>query len=157
LPDICGWIKDPGKGSKARCIEFFDEYLKSKYTREATENMEEHVFLTGSDFYALRCAFLHEGRDDILKQRARQVLDRFQFVVAQEGWVVHCNQSDQLLQLQVDIFCREVSEAASKFVKDANNSPRVIKPLGSNAAASRCEWRSNLMHEDIYTDVRVMP
>ena len=33
-----------------------------------------HVFLHGEDCYALRCAVLHEGADDIVTQRARVAL-----------------------------------------------------------------------------------
>ncbi len=118
LPDICGWIEDPNSFSKARYLGWFEKYLQSKYTRLATNNRPEHIFLTGSDCYALRCAYLHEGREDISEQRAQQVLESFQFVVTPDGWTVHMNQSNSTLQLQVDIFCREVIEGVTQFLSD---------------------------------------
>ncbi len=66
------------------------------------------MFLCGQDCYALHCSFLHEGTDAIAHQRARQVLDRFRFVVPPEGSIVHLNQKDGALQIQVDIFCRDI-------------------------------------------------
>ena len=104
IPDICGWIEDPNSKSKARYISWFERYLQSKYVRQATAHMPEHTFLTGSDCYALRCAFLHEGRENIIEQRARQVLESFQFVVPPSGWTVHKNKVNNALQLQVDIY-----------------------------------------------------
>ncbi len=104
IPDICGWIEDPNSTSKARYISWFERYLQSKYVRQATANMPEHTFLTSSDCYALRCAFLHEGRENISEQRARQVLESFQFVVPPSGWTVHKNKVNNALQLQVDIY-----------------------------------------------------
>ena len=72
--------------------------------------MEEHVFLSGADCYALRCAFLHEGRDEITDQRAGEVLDAFAFVVPPAGSAIHSNQNNQTLQLQVDIFLPRCAE-----------------------------------------------
>jgi hypothetical protein len=62
----------------------------------------------------MRCAYLHEGRDEIVEQKAQEALERFQFVVPPEGCVVHSNQFNNSLQLQVDIFCREIADAVSR-------------------------------------------
>ncbi len=64
--------------------------------------------MQGEDCYALRCALLHEGTDDISEQRAQEVLENFKFVVPPDGLIVHNNQSGKALQLQVDIFCRDI-------------------------------------------------
>lgn len=118
LPDICGWVQDPISTSKSRYSTWFEKYLLSRYTRPASKIQPEHIFLNGADFYALRCAYLHEGRDDITDQRAQQVLAAFQFVVPPSGWQVHCNQSNKTLQLQVDVFCRDVAEGVAQFLVD---------------------------------------
>jgi len=122
FPDICGWVEDPNSKSKARYISWFEKYLQSKYTRPATTSSPEHVFLTGSDCYALRCAYLHEGREDIADQGAQRVLESFQFVVPPTSWIVHLNQIDSTLQLQVDIFCREVLDGVRQFLADVTNN-----------------------------------
>jgi hypothetical protein len=76
----------------------------------------KHVFLHAEDAYALRCAFLHEGRSDIEEQRARKALSNFRFVAAPAGTIIHCNLSNDVLQLQVDIFCEDICRAASEWV-----------------------------------------
>ncbi len=92
---------------------------------------ERTVFLSGADCYALRCASLHEGREDTSVQRARELLDSFQITVAPEGWIVHCNLLGTRLQLQLDIFCRQFAEAAAQFEQEVANDPAVEGRLGS--------------------------
>lgn len=128
-PDVCGWILDPSQGSKNRYIEWFDKYIKQKYTLSASSYCPERVFLSGSDCYALRCAYLHEGRENITDQRAREVLDAFQFTVPPSGWVVHNNKMNNTLQLQVDIFCRDIIEGIEAFLVDAAAHPDCINRL----------------------------
>ena len=129
IPDICGWIENPHSTSKERYISWFEKYLQSEYIREATPSMPKHIFLTGSDCYALRCAFLHEGRENISEQKAQQVLDSFQFVVPPSGWTVHNNQMNNTLQLQVDIFCRQVITGAKQFLIDISNNSEASKRI----------------------------
>jgi hypothetical protein len=99
LPDICGWLEDPSASTQDRYVSWFDRFVAANY--------ESLFFLGGRDCYALRCAFVHEGREEIITQRAREVLDRFQFTVAPPGLRIHCNRFGSKLQLQVDIFCSE--------------------------------------------------
>jgi hypothetical protein len=87
------------------------------------------VFLSSADFYALRCSFLHEGRDDITDQSAQEVLKRFQFVVPSHGFVTHCNQLGRMIQLQVSAFCRQICDGASEFAKSASANPAALARL----------------------------
>lgn len=105
--------------------------MANGYVRPVGPAKTPVTFLTGSDFYALRCAFLHEGREDITEQRARQVLEKFQFVVAPKGWVVHCNRRSSMLQLQVDVFCAEVLDGVKQFLLDYASAPEVTKRMSS--------------------------
>lgn len=120
LPDICSKIDEPDVPTSQRFPRWVDEYFTPGYTRmmpsyspERGAYKEEHVFLSGRDFYALRCAVLHEGSDSILNQRAREALESFTFVAPQPGLVVHRNQAGAQLQLQVDKFCADVCDAVS--------------------------------------------
>jgi hypothetical protein len=78
LPDICAKLEGSKRCSTERYPEWFDKYLGKKY--------EGH--LSGHDCYALRCSYLHEGhgtieeRDASDKQRAKDVLDRFEFLAS---------------------------------------------------------------------------
>lgn len=123
LPDICGRLVDPNQGSARRYIAWFDAWLRDRYTRKIGPAKKDHVFLSGTDCYALRCSFLHQGEFDISGQRAQAVLDEFSFLVTPENWTIHLNQSDNKLQLQVDVFCLDICDAVDDWVKSvAGNS-----------------------------------
>src|SRR5689334_16770576 len=93
LPDICAGIEsESGKSTWRSYIDWWEQYLGPNYRRKIGPEQEEHIFMRGGDCYALRCAFLHEGRDDIGTQRAKDILDRFRFVQPKHGGVIHCNQ-----------------------------------------------------------------
>lgn len=111
LPDIAGWVNDPVAGSRARYAAWVEQYLSPTYTSEIGADHVQHKFLSGDDCYALRCSLLHEGRDEIAHQRAQDALDRFQFTAPTHGLIAHRNQVGAKLQLQVDVFCRDICQA----------------------------------------------
>jgi len=117
LPDICGFLESPNDGSQRRYVTWCDQFLAPHYTRLIGPDRAEHVFLSGQDCYALRCAFLHEGTDDVTRQRARQALDSFLFVEPPAGGRIHCNQVNAKLQLQVDIFCEDLCAGVDEWVE----------------------------------------
>ena len=117
LPDICGKVDYPEAGSKQRTISWFKKYIEPSYT--VTSHNSDKVFLSGTDFYALRCALLHEGQDDISTQRASEVLEKFKFVQPlQQGIHIHNNMLNNTLQLQVDQFGEGVLKAVKTWLKD---------------------------------------
>lgn len=120
LPDICGKIENPNDNSGPRYRAWCEKYLVPKYTHRVgtLDQGHEHVFLSAADCYALRCSYLHEGGDDITTQIARQALDRFLFVYPPESGTIHCNQSNQTLQLQVDIFCKDMCDGVKQWLED---------------------------------------
>jgi len=126
LPDVAGWVDDPSQSSAHRYQRWFDNFVGPAYT-SIRQNGELTVFLSGGDCYALRCSVLHEGRDETEHQRARDVLTRFQFVAPRgRNWIVHCNMVDSKLQLQLDIFCRDVCSGACTWLSQIprNDFPR---------------------------------
>lgn len=127
LPDICGKIDEPNETSKKRTINWFNKYLKPTYTSNIGADHTEHVFLNGSDFYALRCAYLHEGSDDITSQSAQEILEKFKFIQPITNNIcIHRNQSHKTLQLQVDQFGEEVLDALKKWTNDISSTPEKI-------------------------------
>jgi len=117
LPDICGWVEGQYARSKDRYVSFFNAYMSVHYCHPVGPAQTLTTFLTGDDFYALRCSVVHEGRDDITTQKARQTLESFQFVVPPDGWTVHRNlHNGRTLQLQVDLFCREILSGVYSFL-----------------------------------------
>lgn len=63
LPDTCASIEDPGPHkSSRRTIAWFDAHA-AKYFRPSPPVGQQ--FLTGEDFWKLRCSFLHQGDFDV--------------------------------------------------------------------------------------------
>ncbi|MFA5172050.1 MAG: hypothetical protein WC426_10835 [Sulfuriferula sp.] len=124
LPDVCGRLENPEMGSLARYVSWFQQWLQPEYTSIIGANNEQHVFLHGEDCYALRCSYLHEGGSNIEDQRAKKALEDFHFITPKQGCLIHCNQSNNTLQLQVDVFCNQIADAVDKWfesMKDNND------------------------------------
>lgn len=124
LPDISGWVEDPTLGSHERFCSWFDRYVGKRYESSGCKLLPAHKFISGDDCYALRCSLLHEGRDDIAHQKARASLERFQFVAPRGGSIIHCNQVNQKLQLQVDIFCRDICQGVRDWLASIPESDK---------------------------------
>ncbi len=120
LPDICGKIEYPTyKKSSARYIKWYEKYLQNTYTEKIGSEKKETVFLCGSDIYALRCAYLHEGNDIIISQSARKVLKQIKFVHPDSNrFKPHCTRINNILMLDVDVFCKDIVEAIKKWLRD---------------------------------------
>ncbi len=123
LPDICGWLEDPHARSQKRYEAWFDRYMLKHYQNEFFG--PGFTFLSGSDCYALRCAYLHEGNDDITRQRARQALSRFSF----KGAGSHRVKVDDLLHLSVTAFCGEVCSGVRDWVAANTTNPTIQERL----------------------------
>lgn len=116
IPDICGRIDDPTSGSKKRYTAWFDRYVGPQYGRA----------LSGNDCYALRCAYLHEGRDDISEQRAREVIEQFMFVATPPNVVAHRNRLNNKLQLDIEVFCKDIAQGVTDWL-DASQADAAKK------------------------------
>jgi hypothetical protein len=105
LPDICGRLQAPStRSTEARYAAWFKTFIEPSYFHRVAGV----TMLTASDCYALRCAYLHEGDIDITGQSARHSLDRFAFVAPRAGSIRHRNRMNNMMQLQVDLFCEEI-------------------------------------------------
>jgi len=118
MPDICGKIAYPNLGPKDRYKKWFDSYLSNYYKHEIGANHEETVFMSASDCYALRCSIFHAGIDEVIEQSSFDVVSRFSFSTAR----AHCNRINNVLQLNVEIFCKEIIQAVEKWSNDVKNN-----------------------------------
>jgi hypothetical protein len=100
LPDIAARL-DGRNGGRSRYISWFNDYLGPTYTQPiGPQPGRTHVYLSGDDCYALRCAYLHEGEFDVTSHKVHDALDRFQFLAPNpQGNVRHMVQVDRVLQL----------------------------------------------------------
>lgn len=101
--------------------------MADRYTFGSGEHAR--VMLSGGDAYALRCAYLHEGNEDIVSQRARRAISSFVFVAVPDGRMVHCNQSNDVLQLQIDVFCRDICQAVEFWAEGHLNELAALDTL----------------------------
>jgi hypothetical protein len=132
LPDICGKVAHPGmSGSQARYEAWFGQWLARPFGCTGRPDPDDPS-LCGADMYALRCAFLHEGRDDITSQRARDLLTRFIFVAPAPGRIVHMNRLGTALQLQVDLFCMTVCGAVERWLESVQTDAAALGALGNH-------------------------
>ena len=130
LPDICGSLENPNlKKSEERYIKWFNKYLSAKYIHEVGAEHKVHVFLTGEDCYALRCAYLHEGTGEITGQRCQQVLDNFRFTTDSSHRNYISTKTGRTLQLQVKMFCEEFCEAANRWLADVSTDSDIQKRI----------------------------
>jgi len=126
LPDICGWLEDPSATSRQRYVRWFDRFLLPTYSLSTGAGQPPMVFLSGNDCYALRCAFLHEGRDDVSHQEAQEVVQRVFFTRPGGPAVGHMNRHNDILQLEVGRFCEDVCVAVIAWQDQvANRGPAI--------------------------------
>lgn len=105
LPDICGGIEYPTEqSSKERYVAWYDQYVAPKFQEIFSEGVG-NLLLSGSDCYALRCSFLHNGSEDITSQRAQKVMEKFYFVQPLKNWSFNTRARGTMLIVQVDRFC----------------------------------------------------
>jgi hypothetical protein len=136
MPDICGRMENPKDGSEKRYKAWWDKYMLEHYRggtyygpKRPLRVSKKAVFLSGADAYALRCAYLHEGRGNILDQRAREALTHFLFAAPTEGFSIHKirqrRKGKALLILQVDIFCQDIIDAVGRWSNDVSTDQAV--------------------------------
>lgn len=122
LPDICVALEQ-GKTSGNKYAEWFEDNLL-QYKR----------FLSGNDCYALRCALLHQGKDNISDQRMQEILEHYVFLT--EG--SHCNLvkdcvfngvKKSFLQLNVQKFCKDICVAVEAWLSSVSDNSDIQRRL----------------------------
>ena len=124
LPDICVALEHSSTTGRGYATWF-------------NVNLHQYQgFLSGEDCYALRCALLHQGKDDISEQKMRQVLEHYVFLTSG----AHCNLFKDLtingktvsfLQLNVCIFCEYLCQSAEAWIKSVSGNADIRSRLRS--------------------------
>ena len=111
MPDICGALETPEAGNGVRYKRWFAAWMEPNYTT-VLPKIGRHVFLSAENCWGLRCSYLHAGNGEIRPGKVKQVLESFHFIEPPPGNnTIHLNQVGRALQLQTDIFCREMIAA----------------------------------------------
>lgn len=122
LPDICAALEN-GKTSGEKYSQWFESNLT-----------QYQGYLSGNDCYALRCALLHEGKDDVSDQKKKDVLEHYVFLTegGHRNLVKHSNiygVKTSFLQLNVKRFCEEICVAAENWLANNSTDPEIKKRL----------------------------
>ena len=126
-------LRSPG-ASKEERDKWKKEILEFKPPKVA------RIFLSGNDCYALRCAALHEGSNDISSgHKARERVESFCFIApvfddAGNAKGPHNNMVMDVLQLRVDIFCQDIVNGVEEWISEKNpNIPPLLKIVESDS------------------------
>lgn len=143
LPDICCNLQH-GKSDRNKYREWFDRYVRKYYEPpfdiEIVSGEKKTKFLlNGCDCYALRCSVLHGGSDSILSQSARNFLNGFIFVAPPQGFTVHRNWIDGKLNLQVDLFCRDIVKGVLEWKEEMLSNNQKISGRIDRIMKIHCE------------------
>lgn len=122
LPDVCGKLQSPNETSSVRYCGWARRYLEPRYTPPL---LRGKCFLTAEDTYALRCSLLHEGKTDISEQRIANALRSFVFHEPPKAGMLHCNQVNQTLLLDVAIFSGDICQGAIQWLRDVAGDVQV--------------------------------
>jgi len=126
IPDICARLEDPRNKSKGAYIGWFERHLQSTYE----SRYRPEPFINAADFYALRCAFLHAGVDELTQQPVRDRLSRIRFSTVGP----HIAQINDVLVLHPRNFCQEVLAAARAWSGKVAQDASVLARMNALAA-----------------------
>jgi len=123
IPDIC--IGFEGKRGQNAYVDWFETYMPEKYHSAEIDK------LSGKNCYALRCAYLHDGNERIDGEPARdKVVDEIQIVAdtnEQHRMQNHLMWSNKILQIELNCFCTDMSNALTCWWDDVAQSNPDIK------------------------------
>jgi len=147
LPDICAALEDPNRPVGQRYKDWFQRYLRPAYdpssmyemleasAPEALARMPEQAIeyiktqpapadsaFTAEDCYRLRCKCLHQG----LPERIGE--DRIHFTAPEPNGrlILHRNVFNGVLQISINQFCRDISDAAIRWWQQTQGNPAIL-------------------------------
>lgn len=125
IPDICAALEN-GKTTGSKYASWFEN------------NLPEYIgYLSGKDCYALRCAILHQGTDDISGQEIKEVLDYVIFMEPKvpvhrfvaKNVVLNDQPPKSFLQLNISMFIVDICKAAEKWLKTTSGNKEIRRRL----------------------------
>ncbi len=140
VPDVCSALESAdGKANGKLYAAWFDAHLRAKYGANAGGGQP---WLTGSDCYALRCAFLHQSSDDISEQKIRDIYERIRIHESQHLLSIQTNFPTRLgvpntLFIRAKTFCEDVCGAAREWLLGASGKEPIRSRLASRVVIQR--------------------
>jgi hypothetical protein len=107
VPDMCAGLEaSRGNATGARYRAWFDKWVGPRYMRAGEPTLD------GDAWYRLRCSLLHQGSAFPEGGRFTRVL----FIEPTSGILVHNNVMDDALNIDVKVFCRDITESARAWL-----------------------------------------
>ena len=132
LPDICGKIDSPDLKTRLRYPKWFNEYVGEKY-KVVKPDGETHIFMTGNDCYALRCAFLHEGSNNVSEHGAREKITEKFVLMYSQGISIHCCTYQGKIALMLPNFCNDIIDGVEKWMGIIENDKDETRKSKNNS------------------------
>ncbi len=108
VPDMCAALSSPnGQTSGAQYAAWFDQYVAPKYCGN----------LDGQTCYQFRCSLIHQGTT----QHPGSQYSRIIFMEP-SGHIFHNNVINGALNIDVRIFCRDVTASATSWITANQNT-----------------------------------
>lgn len=137
LPDICCRLDGSKVGFKSKepYTKWFDKYVLD-YKWEIVFREQPIVYNNGSNAYAFRCAFLHDGDGDLLSHSARDPglgIDSIEFLIDDTSYeneagiraVFSAAIDDRKLILNVKEYCENIVFGVNTWLKDYKHDEKV--------------------------------
>lgn len=124
LPDICCSLADENKKTTGKKYSnWFKNYVGHHYTSQIGSNMEEIIFLSGEECFALRCTYLHKGTNNIEDEKIvkdyMNKSSKIEFVAEMNS---DCVKMNDILLLKLELFCYRIIEGVTKWLKDSEGN-----------------------------------
>ncbi|OPA28911.1 hypothetical protein BHL47_16430 [Bacillus cereus] len=112
IPDICAGLQsDDGKTSGKKYKEWYNNYVADK------------LRLSADDCYYFRCSFLHQGSTQHEKSKYKKII----FIEPGAPFVLHNNVMNDVLNIDVRIFCKDLIESARQWLEVVKNDDNFIR------------------------------
>lgn len=116
LPDICAALESTdGQTTGPKYKAWCDQWLSARYPD-----------ITADDLWFMRCGVVHQGRAGHPKSQFARVVFT---VPSADHSVWHNNVVNDALNLDIEIFCYDVIEAACQWYDTKQNDPHVLANL----------------------------
>lgn len=113
LPDICGSLETPTENVGVRYKRWFRSNLAIKYD----------PMFSANDCYYFRCSCLHQGSET----HVNLAHERIHFIPPPGNNIVHLNKLNNVLQMQIDIFCEDIADAVDNWYESIAKNDEAIR------------------------------
>lgn len=107
IPDICAALQSgDGKTSGSKYKDWYTKYVGNTFN------------MTSDECYYFRCSFLHQGSTEHEKSQYKKII----FIEPNPNMMFHNNVLNDVLNIDINIFCNELIRAARLWYEDVKDT-----------------------------------